>query len=191
MSYSCLISFKKMEPIEIIPFLVAFKKSCAEHLRDIANEEYGYCPFIRDNLVVPDNFSDITIEERKIAQSWTHELFKFKYFYNTELSLLGVFGVPDALTNMFDKTIHFQDSTDQDYERSFWEGVSEFEAIYVKWMTMSWSDFNKEYEKRRGESFDDFIDKEHPEYGCNEMLIGKKMEYYNSLYESLMEKKNG
>lgn len=178
MSYSCMISFKKMEPIEIIPFLVSFKKACNEHLKEIAYDEYGYCPFIREHLTIPENLGDITIEERRTAQAWAHELFKFKYFYNAEMKLLGVFGVPYAIQYLFDGTVHFQNSCDQDYSREDYKGIAEFEEIFARWMTMSWSEFDKEYAKRKGESFDSFIEKEYPEYGNNEMKIAKKMDYY-------------
>ena len=182
MSYSCLISFKKLNPIEIIPFLVSFKKSCTEHLKDIAKDEYYFCPFIRDNLIVPEKFSDITIEERRTAQAWAHELFKFKYFYNIEFGLLGVFGVPDALTNLFDGTVCFQNSTDQDYTRDMYEGISAFEDVYVRWMTLPDYEFRKEYDSRNSQSFDDYITEEYPECLNNEIKLGQQMEYYKRSY---------
>lgn len=179
MSYGCDFSFKRLEPAEIFPFLVDFKHACTKHLKEIADEQFWCCPFNVEHHPLPEPFTEITIEERRIAQYWAHNnIFKFKYFYNPELKLLGMSGVYEPLLHLFDKTVHFQDSTDQDYERSFWEGIPEFEAIYVKWMTMPWSEFDKEYAKRKGESFDDFIEREHPEYEHNEMKIAKKMEYY-------------
>lgn len=182
MSYSCLISFKKLNPADIIPFLVSFKKSCTKHLKDIAQDEYGYCPFIRNSLTVPDNFTDITVEERQKAQAWAHELFKFKYFYNTELGLLGVFGVPAPLTVLFDGTIPFQNSTDQDYEREMYNGITQFDAIFCKWMTMPDADFREEYAKRKNESFDDYIATWHPEILNNEIKIEQKKAYYKRTF---------
>lgn len=183
MSYSCLISFKKISPVDVIPFLVSFKKNCTAHLKDIANEEYAYCPFVRDNLRPAQSFGDVTITERKSAQAWAHELFKFKYFYNTQFGLLGVFGVPTPLRNLFDGTVHFQNSTDQDYTREDYAGIVDFEAIFTKWATMSDADFREEYAKRNnGESFDAFIENEYPEYLGNEIQIDKKRQYYKRSY---------
>ena len=82
MSYSCDFSFKKMEPIEIMPFLVSFKHACTKHLKEIADEEFWRCPFnVEHYRTLPEKFKDITIEERAAAQAWAHNnVFKFKYF---------------------------------------------------------------------------------------------------------------
>lgn len=184
MSYSCEFSFKKMEPSEIMPFLVSFKHACNEHLKEIAEETFWCCPFnVEHYHDLPEQFKDITIEERSAAQSWAHNnVFKFKYFYNPKFKLLGVSGVHEPLRNLFDGTVHFQDSTDQDYERELYDGIREFEAIYNKWMTISFSDFEAEYQKRRHESFDDFIEQEHPECIRNEIKLHKVMSYYLRSY---------
>jgi len=137
MSYSCSISFKKMEASEIIPFLREIKKTCCEKIEEIAKENYLWCPFIRKHLYTPEKFSAIPSEEMIESEAWTKSLFTFRYFYLDEMSLLGIFGVPSCIEPMFDKTVYFQNSCDQDYERSEWEGIGAFENIYDKYDKMS------------------------------------------------------
>lgn len=44
-----------------------------------------------------------------------------------------MFGIPKALQSEFDGTVYFQNSTDQDYDRTDWSGLEAFEQIYDSW----------------------------------------------------------
>lgn len=146
MSYSCSISFKEISAEEIMKFLVKFKHECVEKIEEIAKEECAWCPFIRKNLNIPDNAADIPKEEWKEAENWTkNSIFKFRYFYKS--SLLGVYGVPKSVRHLFDKTVYFQNSCDQDYDFEEWEGIKQFENIYKKWMTVDVDIIKEKYNK--------------------------------------------
>lgn len=164
MSYWCEINFKKMEEKDIIPFLRSLKKRLVFDFSEIANDNYVYCPFVKKHLFdLPENCSDLMINERDLfntSSNWACSLFTFRYFYDTEYHLLGVFGVPNVVKDLFDTSIEFQDSSDQDYEASHWYGVKEFEEIYGKWITKDVDEIKEIYNEKYSPS--DF-DKEYPD----------------------------
>lgn len=155
MSYSCFISFKQMEQEEIYPFLQKIKAVAIEKMDQIAKDEFHYCPFCRNELYLPDNYMDISKEKKKEARSWAINcVFMNRYFYNKEQKLFGMYGVTNALTGLFDLTVHFQNSCDQNYNRGDWEGVKLFEDIYDAWMN-----YPKEYVKNKlGNEWDEECD---------------------------------
>lgn len=156
MSYYCQINFKKMKPDEIIPFFQTLKAETVKALDKIAEAEFHCVPFFRNSLSLPDTFRDLNPQDIDNAQNWAiNSVFKFRYFYDTEFELLGVYGVPDAVKPLFDKTVEFQNSCDQDYEREHWEGVGEFERIFDKWATANDAVTKEKYAAYCNESFDD------------------------------------
>lgn len=84
------------------------------------------------------NFSDLLSEDRlELSEclNWAKDCSRFKYFYDSEFKLFGVVSVPKCLKELFDTSIAFQNSCDQDYEQKVWSGIKEFENIYTKWIT--------------------------------------------------------
>jgi hypothetical protein len=163
-----------MQPDEIIPFFKSLKRASKERMKEIAADEYGYCPFIRDNMDMPREFSKITMDQRWEAIDWAHNnVFKFKYFYDEQFGLLGVMGVTKALRNLFDCTVQFQNSTDQDYQRKEWEGIEEFENIFDKWMRMPSGDVKVFY----GGEFNDDFDSDYAEYANDQNKLNEKLNY--------------
>lgn len=135
MSYSCYISFKKMPASEIIPFFRELKEKTTQNLPVIAQHEYAYCPFIRNTVSVERDWESISRSDKNRAVDWAKtSVFSLKYFYDVDAGYLGIFGVPTVMRNMFDGTVYFQNSCDQDYNRTAWAGISWFEEIYDKWM---------------------------------------------------------
>lgn len=64
------------------------------------------------------------------------------------------------MKDLFDASIEFQDSCDQDYEASHWHGVKEFEEIYGKWTTKDVDEIKEIY----NENYSPFnFDKEYPD----------------------------
>lgn len=165
MSYWCEINFKKMEEKDIIPFLRSLKKRLVFDFSKIAKDNYVYCPFVKKHLFdLPEKYSDLVIKEESdvfnASYNWACNSFTFRYFYDTEYHLLGVFGVPNAVKDLFDASIEFQDSCDQDYEAPHWHGVKEFEEIYGKWITKDVGEIKEIY----NEKYSPFnFDKEHPD----------------------------
>ena len=151
MSYYCTISFKQIESKDIYPFLLEFKSTAIEKMEEIASSEYHFCPFCRNELFLPEKYMEIPREKRDAAVSWAiNSVFMYRYFYNEELNLLGVYGVSDALKGLFDVTVQFQNSCDQNYDRKGWEGVKFFEDTYDRLMLYSNEEIVKKYEEKNG-----------------------------------------
>lgn len=132
MSYCCYISFKKMTSDEIITFLQLFKQKVCMSLEEIAEQYYAFCPYIGEER---KSSKDEIIHTTQTL--WAHKVFTFRFFYDKERELLGVFSVPDTLRYLFDGTVYFQNSCDQDYEREEYNHVQKFEEIYDNWMKKS------------------------------------------------------
>lgn len=179
MSYWCEINFKKMEEKDIIPFFRRLKKRLVFDSSEIAKDNYIYCPFVKKHyLDLPQKCSDLFIKEPDVfseSDDWARNLFTYRYFYDTEYHLLGVFGVPNAVKDLFDASIEFQDSCDQDYEASHWHGVKEFEKIYEQWITKDVDEIKKIY----NEKYEPFIfDEEYPD----PIKASKQLAYYKKSF---------
>lgn len=120
------------------------------------------------------------------SSNWACNLFTFRYFYDTEYHLLGVFGVPNAVKDLFDASIEFQNSCDQDYEASHWRGVKEFEEIYEKWITKDVDEIKEIY----NEKYSPFnFDKEYPDpIDASEYLAYLRKSF---AYEEIWERYQG
>lgn len=161
MSYGCHISFKKMNPTEMLSFFKQLKEHMTAHLDEVAQDNHGYCPYIRrkeladvsgtmtreewDALsdeekkgLFPRDLRNVNLDDRSEAKDWAmNHVFKYAVFYDESRGLLGMFSIPDAARELFDGSVYFQNSCDQNYPRSDWEGIAAFEAIYDKWQQMT------------------------------------------------------
>lgn len=200
MSYSCSISFKQLPLEEVQQFLRTFKQCCTEHLRDIAKDEWRYVPYIRRNDLKPlsdamdreawralsdTEKADVfprefrNVDERDIgeARGWMRScVFYFRYAYDSERQLLTLFGVPDAARAVFDGTVYFQNSCDQDYERSEYKGIKPFEDIWDKWNNVPEADILKYFATEHNCSLYDDIRREDPEKFKEE--FDRRIAYY-------------
>ncbi len=190
MSYWCEINFKKMEEKDVIPFLRRLKKRLVFDFSEIAKDNYIYCPFVKKHLLdLPQEYSDLVIKEPDVfnaSNNWACNLFSFRYFYDTEYHLLGVFGVPNAVKDVFDASIEFQNSCDQNYVASHWHGVKEFEKIYEKWIIKDVNEIKEIY----NEKYSPFtFDKEYPDT----VKASKQLAYYRKsfAYEEIWERYQG
>ena len=153
MSYSCFISFKQLECNEIYSFLKKIKAAAIENMDEIAADEYHYCPLCRNELYLPDNYMDISREKKESSKNWAINcVFMYRYFYDEEHHLLGMYGVTNKLQDLFDATVHFQNSCDQNYDKDDWEGVKLFEETYDRWMSYSKNDIVQKYNEKNGDN---------------------------------------
>lgn len=174
MSYYAIVSFKQMAPDKIMPFLKQFKQSYTDVLKLVAEQDSWGCPFIQDNKQLPETFAEVSREDKERVMNWAHTCkFKFKFFYNERLGLLGMFSVPHALQSLFDGTVVFQNSTDTDYDISMYENIEPFKATYSQWMNMSVDDIKKQYAFSHGREFEE----DYEEYSHNENLMIDKLNY--------------
>lgn len=131
MSYSCEISFKEICAEEVYDFLVTLKNKLIDNIENIAKDNYMYAPFVRyqrNPYTKLETYPDI-----ECNNSWVRQVFTYRYFYLKEYNLLGIYGIPSCVRNMFDDTIYFQNSTDQDYDLSTWNKINLFQRISEKW----------------------------------------------------------
>lgn len=186
MSYRCYISFKKMTSDEILTFLQLFKQKACLKLEEIAEQYCASCPYMNKKK----KKDEIVYTTQNL---WTHKIFTFRFFYDKERELLGVFSVPNALRYLFDGTVYFQNSCDQDYKREEYDHVQKFEEIYDNWMKKS----NEEIYKLCEEDFYDTEewneDKDmyyRRKYAYDEISTRYEVELYddeNALYFSLFK----
>lgn len=131
MSYNCEISFKEIDSKDVYEFMCNLKKRVIENINSIAKDNFVYSPMVR---YFHQSFKEMnSYAEREACYSWVKNCFTYRYFYFPEFNLLGVYGVPNCIKPMFDDTIYFQNSVDQDYEFSTWDKVKLFRDIANKW----------------------------------------------------------
>lgn len=136
MSYYCTISFKNIDPKDVYTFFQDMKKIASERIDQIALDSPSFSPIMKA-YHFQDPF-EITDQMREETKRWaTESIFKYRYFYDSERALLGVYSLPDCLRDLFDLTFHFQDSCEQDYDFEDWNGVPSFEFIAEKWKNTS------------------------------------------------------
>ena len=143
MSYSATVSFKKLRPEEIQPFLTKLKKTIISSLDIIARQNYTYSPCFDISKEL-----SYTQEVRQKMEAWAAKVFRYRFYFEINGSMLGVFGLPDCVTDLFDATIYFQDSCDQNYAFDTWNGIPEFEEVARKWQSYSDEDIDREMAKR-------------------------------------------
>jgi hypothetical protein len=67
--------------------------------------------------------------------------------------------VHSSVQGIFDGTVSFQNSCDQDYERSHWAGIKAFEDIFDKWAAKSDAEMLKWYKEEYNCSLYDDLDR--------------------------------
>ena len=120
------------------------KNKTKEKMDEIAKEDFGYSPASREinskNLCSWESYP----EEAKLKQEhWVNRIFSYRWFYLKEQETLCVFGVPDSLYNLFDTTIYFQNSTDQDYDFETWKELEFLDTIVEKYKTLTPEQINR------------------------------------------------
>lgn len=135
MSYYCEIYFKQIDGDNIHDFLIEFKKCAIEKIPEIAKEAAYFSPLADE--VIFKNGDILSDDLRKKTMTWgRNSVFSYRYFYNKELHLLGVYGAGEQFADLFDDVITFQNSTDQNYEYETWSKIESFKKIADKWMNM-------------------------------------------------------
>lgn len=124
MSYSCTVSFKEINAEDVYYFLVKVKREILKHIPEIAEDNYVYAPFVR---YFHKPYSELdSFAEKECCCGWVRQCLTYRYFYHPTEHLLGIYGLPNCIRDMFDDTIYFQNSTDQDYPFETWDKVKPF-----------------------------------------------------------------
>ena len=134
MSYSCTISFKQISADKVYSFLQNFKKEVTNHLKEIAESNFAFSPIVGVYRNMGGENVKMTNELRSATRDWAAgKVFRYRYFYDATLQLLGVYGIHNSIEHLFDCTVQFQNSCDQDYDYKDWNGVAYFKSIANKW----------------------------------------------------------
>lgn len=153
MSYQCEIFFKDIPADKVYEFLQNLKTEILKRTDDICKENFLWMPSIRNPHLYKDIPDHIV---RSIDGDWVHALLKNRYFYLPKYNLLGIFGLPTALENMFDNVTYFQNGSDRDYDFEDWKGIPLFEMIAHRWKNIfSDADILEIYEKHHKKLKDD------------------------------------
>lgn len=134
-----------------------------------------WCPSVKKKIGKID-YKELTVDETDLDREWFCRVFTHRFFYDDEFGLLGIYGVPTVSRKLFDKTVDFQNSCDQDYDFKDWEGIPEFENIYNKFMRLTVEELKAKI---------DYIDDDHIKENGEEEL-----DYYrrSSAYEEIWER---
>ena len=151
MSYNATINFKTVKEGELYGFLKQIKDTCKEKFDEISKDEFIFMPSINKDYLLKN---DSEWAKEQLDRGWMrNSLFSYRFFYIPENNLLGVFGVPNSVKDIFDLTCYFQNSCDQDYDFEEWKGVPIFEQIAEKWKNSTDEAVRAYYNKRWGEDY--------------------------------------
>lgn len=156
MSYSATINFKTIKEGELYAFFKQLKDACKDKFEEIAKDNFIYMPSVRNRHLLKNATE---WEKDELDHAWMrNSVFSYRFFYIHEHDLLGVFGTPDAVHDIFDTTVYFQNSCDQDYEFDTWKGIPIFEEIAEKWKNATDEETRKHYHEKYDEYDDDDFD---------------------------------
>jgi hypothetical protein len=125
----------------------------------ILGEYFNATKYIEENSIYSPvrrgpSFNEEDLKDHKLkfyartaTEKWVRELFSFRFVYFKEQKLLGMlwdYHYPEELKKMF-KTIYFQNSCDQDYEREDWKNIKVFTKIYDECMLLDATTFCDEF----------------------------------------------
>lgn len=185
MSYSATIRFKKIKADEIFDFFVKMKEHVSNRLDEVAEDDFIYSPYAKNKKKYDEDTWNILLRED--VSNWArNSVFNFRYFYIKDLELLGLYGGPDCLEELFDSTLGFQNSCDQDYDFEYWDKVEPFKAIADKWRVLTPEQVYEEYSKS-----------DYSDYSKEEFLYGgggyrpayyAKTMCYDEIWETYLEK---
>ena len=139
MSYRCTASFKRIsnDINELYDFFSKLKTYASDPavVHTIIEENQYYCPLMRMDLTNINKTDAYRLPE---LEYWITRLFTFKWrlvTYDCD-TMVCVLGIPTQLQSLFDGSVYFQNSTDQDYELDEWP-LDTFKRIYDRWQTAS------------------------------------------------------
>lgn len=147
MSYGCEVSFKEVDSIKSLNEFMSFlKEKAILHHKEIIKEckhslamtvastKYRLNDFIKDITGIPSE--DKYIKEQFLIER-IHRIFTYRWIYLEEQHYIAMYGIPRVLQQYFDGTVYFQNSTDRDYDREKYGGLTYFENIFDIFMKKS------------------------------------------------------
>ena len=127
MSYCAQVSFKQMPIEDIEGFCEKIKQTIKDKEEEVVEADCVFSPFSRHPQEDEHKNFFATIK-------WAQDIFTYRAFTlrrDNEV-IFCVAGLPDCVEKLFDATVYFQNSTDQDYEFETWDNVPWFKEIADK-----------------------------------------------------------
>lgn len=136
MSYWCEICFKEIAGDDVYAFLQKLKAEAIAHIPEIAENNASFSPLFKKHSWESD--FEPSRELREATIDWAKSnVFRYRFFYDKEHHLLGVYSIDDCMHSLFDCVHEFQNSCDQNYNFDTWNGVGCFEEVARKWQEAS------------------------------------------------------
>lgn len=120
MSYGIEIYFKQLKKGESpLNFAIQVKDSVMLNHEHVINSNKGHVPS-HNGLFWEDDGDKFHANETD--EFWLYQLFSFSFMYWKKYNLIGMIGfdMDKQTEGLFNQSVYFQDSTDQDYELSEW-----------------------------------------------------------------------
>ena len=134
MSYGFSILFKQVNSKEeAMEFALKVTDSVRENaLERIQNAKY----------FIPSHVNFLEGDNKEADENWLYSCFTNCFTYWEKYHLLGMFEtrIPSATRKMFDSSVYFQNSTDQNYDYERWNGISFFEETRDSILNMTQRD---------------------------------------------------
>ena len=190
MSYSCPISFKQIKGDELYSFFQKLKEATSsdEGLDSLAEDNYAFSPLFKDMTKYEDGYfekSEYNMVEDKMfyaIQDWAKQhIFTYRWFYDAEAGILGFYSMNKAQQKLFDNTVYFQNSCDQDYDWDVWNGIPAFETIARSFKGMNLEQLNQYRKSRQMWELDEADDLEYYKKSTCYDVIWKRFE--DTLYD--------
>lgn len=171
MSYGCEISFKQIKAEEIYPFLQKLKEEATKIAPDIIKDEYIWSPIYKWMVLDEENEALIkeekffTARDKEVVQvereneDWVIRCFTHRWYWDFEKDVLMLYSIPKQLQHLFDNTVYFQNSCDQDYDFEEWSGIKYMKDIANRWKNISDEEITKLY--KESPYYDDYDGNEH------------------------------
>lgn len=150
MSYYINLHFKELKEDESILATISNLKEIHKKVADeIIKKNISFIPSIHRFDIWEPEYKGCEDLPSKYCEAiiladdkWINDLFTIKIFYWKKYNLIAVTTPLDELDGF--KSIQFQNSCDQDYDREYWKGINLFEDIVESERKMSDEQFRNE-----------------------------------------------
>lgn len=189
MSYSFDMCFKKVSSLaKAMEYAKKFVDSfTSDDIKQEIEQNYYYIPTVRYAPKSDDYRDKQAYHEWNMG--WARRLLSIRFVYFKEQKLLGVVGASYPHRKEFFKTAcYFQNSCDQDYERSDWGGIKYFTDIWDEFDRMPVEEIAERYIREYDEPLtkEEVIERWNAERGADYIASYYRRYFaYDAIYNNL------
>lgn len=126
MSYSFGMFFMECKPEEVLCKCLEITKKITDEPTKLLDANRLYLPSYKYQISSENEFLNA---KGIFDQMWLYQLFNFRFVYWKDYQLLGLCGYDYNVKPDFKLHVEFQNSCDQNYEYSTWQGITCFETV--------------------------------------------------------------